>query len=481
MAIRWHVFYLPHGRLYWLALRGNLALFGTNLAAARALSVAGWLLAGAATAFVALRYSGSRRVAGWAAALVLTTWLCLYAGHNTRPDMLAAAAVTAVVGLVHVVLTRQSRWPVFLLGLLLALQLDFHLNLLHFTWPLVVVVGWRFVQKRQYVLFIPLLAGMLLGGVIYVLLHLGGELGDVLHLMVNNPSSFLESYVNPRSDRTLYTTLVVALHSFGQFWFQYYAWFAPWASLPLALTYLTGLITSFFNHQGEVRMLGLVVLLSSLSFAVVNADYQALYYAVLWIPLYSILAAAGVFWLVQQIPGGPTHNWRQVTGTGVLATLLVINVAGSLHLGLANSPSDYVAAVESLSQHFEPGDSVLSSSEWWYGLHDKAVFLDEYLLAAENTSVWWNAVPSSPQDVAGGLSLVDTTTKDGGNAAALVERRISRELRPDFIIDDGRLGCVSDPIPLSQELTDFTEQHCTHVDAVTTDRYGTNFVYHCEW
>ena len=128
-------FYLFHGRWYWMILGVVLSIFGNTLIAARIVSLFGLALLVVATFLVGDLYV-NRKTGLWAALLVGTAWLTTYSGHLARPDILAVAIGTMSVVWVKYTLDNPHWRRFFILGLLLILQLDFHVINIHLILPI---------------------------------------------------------------------------------------------------------------------------------------------------------------------------------------------------------------------------------------------------------------------------------------------------------------------------------------------------------
>lgn len=467
------LFYLPHGRLYWLALGGAADLLGETLFAGRLVSLLGWALLVAATYLVGGAYA-DRRAGLWAALLVATAPIAFYTGRLARPDIVAAAASVALVGLLPAMRRQRRGWLFLLFGLGGMLTLDLHLNLLHIVWPVFLILGLTFLSRRRFAALLWLAAGALLGAAVIVVLHVGTSLGPAVSLLLNDPAGFASSYVGGGGG-SLPGMLISSAVSFSRFWWGSYAWFARVLSLLPAVLFVSGLVSALVGRDEPLRLLAVVVVLSSLTFAVINAEYQVVGYAMMWLPFYAVLGVAVVFRLAERLGRA---RWLVPAG---LSVMLALNVLGDAYLVWKTPPGSYEAAAARLTAGVEPGSRVLANSTWWHALHGDYTFLDETLVAPENSSLWWNSVPGDGEgSAAGGPGLMAPNELPPDQAAAWVRDVLSR-LQPDVVLDDGRIGCQSSATALSEAFTANVGAQCSARDGVSAGEYGAYTRYTCGW
>ncbi len=469
------MFYLPHGRLYWLALGGLGALLGETLFVARLVSLLAWALLIAATYAVGRLY-GSQRIGLWAAALAAATWLSLHTGHRVRPDMLAAAAGVASVALMALTLPRRQAALYAAFGFALVFQLDIHLNLLHLAWPMAAWTVFRCVRQRAFGHLAVFGGGLALGAVLVAWLHLGPALGTLAGLALADPAALAASYIGGGTGgQAALPSLVGMAASFGQFWWQYYAWLAPLVSLPQAALFLGGLIYALLKGTSEQRVLAGLVVLSSLTFAVVNASYQLIGYAMLWVPLYLVLGVSAVFGLAERF--APGRAPRQLPAA-ILAGCLLIYGAGGVYLAATHGEPGYEAEAERLRAVTGTEARVLGSPLWWHAYREQLV--DEVLLAPTNSTLWWNAIPDEQGIEADVLDLI-APDAHAEPPEPYVRAMLADDLRPEYVIEDGVIGCQTTRTPLSEALAAVVEELCRPVAQLDLGEYGVQTVYACDW
>jgi hypothetical protein len=471
------MFYLPHGRTYWLMLGSALAAFGQTIVAARVVSIVGWAGLIAATYAIGAVYA-SRKVGVWSAALTAVAWLALHAGHRARPDILAAAGAAVLVALARPI-ARRGRWLELLaLGAALVLILDLHPIALYVTLPLAALAAGWLIRGRHYGALAALIAGLILGGVALLALHFGPLLGPVLRLAVADPAALIGSQ-GVLGQGAKSPLLVAALSSFARFWWRYYAWFAGPASLPQGVLFVVGLVAALVGCRPELRTLAGLIVVSSVLFAVVNAGYTAPPgYAVLWLPLYMVL---GVAVLLDWAEHRPWQIERLGWGESVLGLLWIATLAGSVYLILSQPASAYAHAAAQIESVAESDDRVLAPSVWWFALKDDLTFLDETLIAPEGSGLWWNAVPDT-EGMA--LASLDLPRSNDLSADAAADRAANAliALQPDIVFEDGVIGCQVDQTALSAALADAVEAACESGQVLDLpDGYGSPTTYTCSW
>lgn len=483
------LFYLPHGRTYWLVLGGFLSLLGRSLFVARSTSLIGWILTALATYWVGWRYTASKRVASWSAGLVSVAWIALQTGHRVRPDMLAAAVSTGMVGFSHIALSRRKPWLYVSLGLATTLSLDVHLIVLNIILPLVVLVAVQTVRNHEFRQLIWYGLGLILGTAAVTLLHMGVMGNLVFSQLESEPTSLLQNYIHTGiGNNGLLGRLLTGIGNTGRFWWNSLAWTPPFFALPQAGLFAGGLAVSVFGRDRNLRMLAFVSLLSILSFSIANSTYQLLGYAIIWVPLHMVMGVAAVFNLGKELEDMKIARW--FLPNTLLVGLLLAYVSGDAYLAVTHQTESYTTSAQHLIEDVEPGESILISSLWWWALPDDITFLDEMLLAPRNSVPWWNAVPDDELLSADEVAPVQAAAVTATRAQQLVESRLIDDLRPNYIVDDGVMGCQVGGTLLSEALTFQTQQVCMLVRQVTPEIvgdvtiqpcYGPQSLYTCEW
>lgn len=463
------LFFVPHGRSYWLILSGAFALLGQTLFAARLVSLAGLIALTAATYAVGALYV-SRKTGAWSAILVSLTWLSLFAGHYARPDILAGAAVTATIALLQLTLTRQKTWLYIAFGLAVALQLDVHLNLVHFVLPILAVVAARFYQQRAFRPALWVGLGLTVGAVIVGIIHLGSSLEVATTVLTGNPITFIDSYGGSSSSPGFTAIIAESISSFANFWWTYYAWQTPLLSLPQAGLFVLGLANALVSRDYKLRALAVIIILSSLTYAVVNRNYQLLGYSILWLPLYIVLGVAALEQLALRLT---RRRKAPINVASIALTLLaVLYATGDIYLVRMPLTRIYEANAQATLNKVKPGARVLTGAMWWYSMKDRVVFLDDTLVAPPGSNLWWQSpMKLTADEVEAALEI------DAPNRTVVSVAEQLAMLKPDYIIDDNRIGCNRNPDSLSLALTDYVSRNYRLIGTNSSEFGGDQSIY----
>lgn len=479
-------FYLPFGRSYWMLVGGSAQLLGPQLEAGRLISLLSLLAAVAATYQVGSRFA-SRQVGLWAAALISVEWLMLYMGHLSRPDMLATAAASWLIVLWDVAGSRSSGWLYLLLGALTILVLDSHFLALHLAWVVGAWVVFDLARRRVWRLLGVYIVGLVIGAALLIWLHLGVDTWQLMALFFSDPVAALQSYIGDTSAGAVQPGVLVGhiFRSFAEYWWLRYGWHIPVLSLVEAVFFMTGTLSALLNGP-RLRLLGMLIVLSSLSFMATNirTGYALFGYSILWIPLYTVVGVAAVFNLWGRWSPARLPAW---TPQALLAGIAVLYISADLYLVSRRPPDAHARAVALLTQTMEPGSRVMLSRQWWFGFPNDLVFVDEELVMSPATNSWWNAVPDatleSQQDE---ISLVYTPLVERSETNEEIAERFA-ELRPDYVIADTVLGCNTYPSRESQFLLELVQTMCKPLEDVDTGitpeaaYYGVKTLYSCKW
>ena len=420
-------FFLFHGRVYWLVLGIAFSLLGTTLFAARIVSLVGLIILVVATFFVGKMYV-NRKVGLWSAGLVPVAWLSVYSGHIARPDMLAAAVGAVSVAWAKYALDSRRWFNFLLLGFLLLAQTEIHPLPMHLVLPILLMIT-AYVFRNK--LWIPLgvtVLGMLIAGVIVILGRYGAETMVFLRTLVGENDFLVELMRGGSSADGTYRLDWAA--NFLQFWWESYAWLAPFVSIPQALFFLSGLIFAYVSNSVGLRSLASIVVISSVSFAMTNSSHAWLGYSLLWIPYYMVMGVAAVSRLRVRSP------WNWLNGnvaTVVLVLHSLLYLAGDVYLVSGDRGKlgeTYYTEANHLLAGIPVGARVLAKQYWWYAMLDRVTFLDEHLIAPQGSLAWWVGIPDG----------IASRRQETGRSMQVM-KQFDEELQPDFVVLDGVLGC----------------------------------------
>jgi len=457
--------YMFHGRGYWLLLGIAFSLLGTTLFAARMVSFVGLMVLVLATFLVGKMYV-NRNVGLWSAGLVGAAWLSLYSGHLARPDMLAAAVGAISVVWVKYVSENPRWWRFLFLGMLLLLQLEIHPLPVHLVLPiLLMVTGYVFRNKLWNPLGATVL-GMLMAGVIVLLGRYGTETMVFLRGL-SEENDLLVEFMRGDSS-TVGGSWLDWDGNFLRFWWGSYAWLAPVASIPQALFFLVGLLYAYARKHAGLRELAFLVVISSVSFALINSTHLWLGYSLLWLPYYTVMGVAAVTGLSRR----PRWSWpNRNIGTVVLALCGLLYLVGDVRLVTGNrtkTEEAYYAEASQLLAGIPAGARVLAKQYWWYAMRDKVTFVDENLIAPRGSLAWWIGVPDGM-----GVSRPEV------DLSVQVREQFEEELRPDFVVLDGVLGCFDVREAKFDAFLDVVQARCELKRQINSDLYRPQQVYQC--
>ncbi len=443
-------FFIPHGRLYWVALGLPALAFGPSLAIGRLVSWLSILLLVLGTRRLALLYS-DHWLANWSAVCVGTSWAVLHAGHVGRPDIVGAAALVWVSAwLVQSARTLHPRY-LFLTGIALILQLDIHLNSLHFVMPLLLLFWWE-MPREHWRRASWLIGGAVVGGIALIGLHAPSLLAI--------GGTVLDSGAPEAATGNL---LTIAITSIWRFWQLYYIWQLPYLSLVTASVLLMGIVGGWFTKLHYVYKLNMVSLVAFTTFGLINQDYQLLGYATLWLPLLMISGLATWRWLFAQLPFSsiPLQN-------GYVAMVVVVFFSVGSILAYRGQFGAHRAVAVAFAAAIPANATVVGAPYWEYLLPNTVTYIDEHNLHPFGLNKYWNGAPDTDAYLA--------AAERAAIPAPIVQ------LAPDYIIDDGVVGCLTTAEETSEEISDYVAAHCTLVSEAfipSTDVSRTHSLYAC--
>ena len=459
-------FFLFHGRGYWLALSTAFSLLGTTLFAARMVSLIGLILLVVSTFFVGKLYV-NRNVGLWSSGLVGAAWLSMHSGHLARPDMLAAAVGAASVAWAKYALDSRRWWYFLFLGVLLLVQIEIHPLPVHLWLPILLMVAGYSFRKKLWSPLGATLLGMLTAGAIVLLGRYGTETMVFLRGLIWTEDEILVEFIRGSSSAGGINWLDSA-SNFLRFWWESYAWLAPFVSIPQAVFFLTGLVIAYVSSSAALRALASLVLISSVTFALTNSSHSWLGYSLLWLPYYTVMGVAAV---ARVRANSPWHWLNRNVATVVLALHSLLYLVGDVYLvsgDRARIEESYFAEANKLLTGIPVGARVLAKQYWWYAMQNKITFLDEHLIAPQGSLAWWIGVPDSKDllrpDVDRGMQ---------------VREQFHGTLRPDFVVLDGVLGCVDVRESNFDAFLEVVQSSCELKQQFNSSLYRPQQVYQC--
>ena len=458
-------FFLFHGRGYWLVLGIAFSFLGTTLFAARMVSLVGLIVLVLATFLIGKLYV-NRSVGIWSAVLVTAAWLSLHSGHLARPDMLAAAVGAVSVVWVKRALENPRLWRFLLLGMLLVLQLEIHPLPVHLGLPILLMVAAYSFRNKSWIPLCATMLGMLTAGALVLFGRYGNETAVFLNGIFGE-NALVIKFVRGGSSLDGTNWLDWAGNFLG-FWWRSYAWLAPFVSIPQALLFMIGLVFAYVSRSAGLRTLASLVVISSVTFAITNSSHSWLGYSLLWLPYYTVMGVAAVSRLRVVSP------WRWLNRNivpVVLALYGLLYLVGDVYLVSkdgANTEETYYQEANQLLFGIPASARVLAKQYWWYAMFDKVTFLDEHLIAPQGSLAWWIGVPD-----------VIAASQPDSDRSTQVREQFENELRPDFVVMDGLLGCVDVREANFDALLDTVQSRCELKQELHSRLYRPQRVYQC--
>ncbi len=465
-------FYLFHGRWYWMILGVVFSIFGNTLIAARIVSLFGLALLVVATFLVGDLYV-NRKTGLWAALLVGTAWLTTYSGHLARPDILAVAIGTMSVVWVKYTLDNPHWWRFFILGLLLILQLDFHVINIHLILPIFLMIVWQArtedAQNNWWTYLGVTVLGMLASTAIVLIVRYGTDITLLLSSINPDDTLLLETIRGYRLASVENNWLNLGLVAkFVQFWWNNFGWIAPLVAVPQALLFLLGLTSAYISGSVELKRIGGLVLVSSFTFMLINSDHAWVSYSLLWIPYYFVLGVAAVIRICLRT------NWNMLNrhcSNIILSLYVVLNVTGDIYLVSGNNAGggdSYQLEAQQILSQIPAESRVLTKAYWWYAMQNKIIYVDEHLVAPQGSLSWWVGVPD--MESVSGLE---------GDSLSQVKKQFVEDLQPDFVVVDGVLGCNMVPDAQYDDFVKVLKSNCKLQDQIDSKIYKQQLVYKC--
>lgn len=368
-----------HPPLYYVLLKGWLAIIGTGAEEARFLSVV------IGTALIPVLASlgqrlFDRQVQVMAAAVVAVMPLAIYYAQEVRMyglvTLLGAMAVyfllraeeasSSQTGLVGAKLTKRNTWwySLYVVTVTAALYTHYYAVFIPLFQLLYVLLIRHLLDRWLPRVTLSTLTPFILAGFLYLpwLVYAG---------------SHLVSYIDNKRTVEGYTALSF-IHFFDDHIVAFSVGHIPavlreyaWIALPFALIALLGLITAAFRRDRVKHhpylYLGLYLFLPLLAGYVINLVYP-------FTPRYyerTLLLAAPAYWLL--IAVGLVWLWhRHLLWLGMVGPVLVLITSLSL-TGFYTLPrypdQDYRPLLEEIAARATPQDTVLASYQWQLGFY----------------------------------------------------------------------------------------------------------------
>lgn len=405
------------------------------------------------------RYSSGRWRAWLAVLLVGTSFPFSTSSHLARWDIMVAAFGFAAITL-HLYNRERSPWMAALVGLIAALAFEMHPNGAIFATAIALLFlgasGWRVIFRSD---FWSYLTGGILGGLLYLLLHVFPypatfvALGNLNFGATHIPPLFsFDPFVVARA-------LVVTLADLRQATVATMVVPAPlW---PLAVLAFVATLSVRTRRAGNDRELLVLCLALFLGHALLIHNKLA-YYSILSSPIVALL-------LVHTIPAPHSgHSGRRETlhrgGVVALYLLLAVSVGAGLSILRYDFRDDFGRARDGLIDHALPGDRIMGPQPYWFDLHDRSYFAWEAIAVYQRMHPG-SSVSDAMRDFRPDLLVLDNSNRE-------------------YITDRPRESVVySSVLHISrQELESFLDRYATLQATLDGGSYyGALQIYRIDW
>jgi 4-amino-4-deoxy-L-arabinose transferase-like glycosyltransferase len=424
----------------------SIRLYGTpDLLPVRIVSLVFGLILLAAIYAIADRLGGQRL--GWLSVfLVGLSVPFLYSAHLARYDI-----VTAAFGFWAVALyfnRRNSFWPGLLSGACVGLAFETHTYGLLYA-PVILVLyfwdyGWAMFRQRH---FWGLVVGGMLGLLFYAALHI---LPYAQTFQVISQLAYAGTRTPPLFTFSVWVVLGAIVGEARMIASFYHV-------LTVILLWAVASLLRKHSKRDQVLLVLASVLVLMHALAVRS---KLPFYAILVTPATDLLVAAVLLDFIQQPWQG---RWADYVSRTLVWGLAIGAIAISWSVVGQDAWPAYQAAQSRINQSIRPGDSIMSTQVYWFGLRDHVYYS-------------WELLYIYPR-YAPGSTLEDSF----------------REFHPDvFIIDKHMNNSIADLGPQDEayqkhwllpraELEDFLGRHAQLVDAFDHDYYGPIRVYRINW
>jgi 4-amino-4-deoxy-L-arabinose transferase-like glycosyltransferase len=342
----------------------SIRIFGApDLLPVRAVSLVFGLVLLAAVYSIGYRLGGRRL--GWSSVfLVALSWPFLYSSHLARYDVMAAAF--GFLAIAFYFSSRQDFWIGLLSGLCVGLAFETHAYSMIYAPAILALYFWeyRWAMFRQLRFW-----GFLIGGSIGLFFY------AALHVLPY-PQTYLTvnqlAFGSTRTPPLLTFAPRVILQSLGDI-----AWMLFAVYQPMLVVISWGIMALLRRHSraGQTLLVLSAVLVLAHALAVRT---KFLYYAILVTPALDIVAATFLLEFVRRPWRGRLWDyvsrvvvWGMAIG-GVVLTWSVLRI----DFGQA-----YRMVQSRINQVVQPGDSIMSSQVYWFGLQDHTYYSWELLPA----------------------------------------------------------------------------------------------------
>ena len=341
-----------------------IRLTGTpNLVGLRAQSLVFGLLLGAAIYSIGSSIGG-RKLGALGAALLLISQGFLYSAHMARYDVMAAACGYGAIA-ISLRIHAHRFWPGVLAGLLVGLAFEIHPMSAVFVPPLVALLlledGRALLKDRRVW---GVVAGGTCGLALYLVLHVVPYPATYAALtrLVYGPT-----HMPPIASGDFSVILMGLVDEIGLLFFAY---------LFGVLAVLFSIVRLSFSRTKASRYLLVLGLSMILSHALLVRN-KFFYYAILATPSIDLLLAG---FLIEEFRAAREGQWHRRLSLALAGLALAASVVLYIMPLRTDQYRVYREVQSRINTVVQPGDSLMGSQTYWFGLRDHAYFSWEQLV-----------------------------------------------------------------------------------------------------
>jgi hypothetical protein len=436
----YNISYLNASRLYGLLQGVLFLLFDHTLFIARLFSYIGWILAAVFVFLVADRELN--RPTALISSLVFAANLnAFYASHIARQEIWVVVGAMGIVYYYYIIIQSPTNARYFLLGLMLALVLELHLNTVYFGLAIAFHALAHNVSRRD-------------GRIRLVLAFAGGLIGLAIFVgyrLFPDPQLAIYQYkiIASSNDLLAYSLASFFGRVFG-FVVSGYILNFNYGVIIFTIYSLLSVLYTLIEPERLGRRLLFIWGISALLFILTQSHLNPAY-RVYW----SAFAALIIGYAVVQA-GRKLAEKRSSLPANVLALLLIAPMVGSTlfietWLGIKFSPRDYQSYLAEIEKLVPPDTRVLGDAVLWYGLEGRNEFVSEWYIP--------HCVHAPHCHLTGELTA--------GEVQAIIHR-----LDVDYVIEDGALSCRVVPSDDSRIYANYLETNCSFIGQVDDPWFG---------
>ena len=414
------------GRLWILGMALFIKLFGVRLLAARFYSLLGGIVVVWLSYLVAKELRG-RSTGILAALLVSFSWKIFYAAHMARPEIwLAVSVLLALFWFIRRAPDMTQARESILAGIICVLPLEFHALGVFFLAGFLVAAGYYFGWiSRSWRLLAGFAMGVVCGLLMWIAIH-----------FFPNPNLAWMQWTRGLSQMDLVNSpsLLFSLREFGSWFAAQFIVNNRFLGIVETFIYLIGVVYVLRLRSKRGMIIALVGCGSLLAFALTPSQ-KSPQYAVVWVPLLSILFAHACASIGTDLAGRDRvlsnlqENWAQLI---LVMPVLAIFFAGNLWLTMRYPRSGYEHTLALMRRHVPAGAVILGDPLWWWGFAEEGHYIGDWYLAVQ-------------AQVGGGIFDV---------------REELERLGANYVILDDYVACTLAHSPLDTELRSVVSRQC---------------------